>query len=65
MAYVNAVCAGRVTIFSTGGNIPPGFEFYVVTHSYSSRPFFCALGLPIIMSHLCARDIISQGFLSI
>ena len=43
MAYVNAVCAGRVTIFSTGGNIPPGFEFYVVTRSYSSHLFLCAL----------------------
>ena len=22
---------------------PPGFKFYVVTRSYSSRPFLCAL----------------------
>ena len=24
--------------------IPPGLEFYEVTHSYSSRPFLCTLG---------------------
>ena len=24
--------------------MPPGFKFYIVTHSYSSRPFLCALG---------------------
>ena len=33
----------RVTIFSTGGEIPPCFDFYVVTRSYSSRPFLCVL----------------------
>ena len=31
----------RVTIFSTGRKC---FDFYVVTRSYSSRPFLCALG---------------------
>ena len=43
MAYVNAACAGCVTMFSTGGKFRPGFEFHVVTRSYSSRPFLCAL----------------------
>ena len=33
----------RVTIFSTGGKFRPAFDFYVVTRSYSSRPFLCAL----------------------
>ena len=33
----------RVTIFSSAGEIPPCFDFYVVTRSYSSRPFLCAL----------------------
>ena len=33
-----------VTIFVLVGN-PPGFEFCIVAHSYSSRPFLCALGL--------------------
>ena len=33
----------RVTIFSTGGEIPPCFDFYVVRRSYSSRSFLCAL----------------------
>ena len=27
MAYVNAACAGRVTIFSTGGKVRPGSNF--------------------------------------
>ena len=44
MDYVNAACAGHVTIFSTGGKFRPGFKFYVVTRSYSSRPFLCILG---------------------
>ena len=35
----------RVTIFSTGGEIPPCFDFCVVTRSYSSPPFLCALDL--------------------
>ena len=29
--------------FSTGGEIPPCFDFYVVTRFYSSLPFLCAL----------------------
>ena len=29
--------------FSTGGEILPCFNFYIVTCSYSSRPFLCAL----------------------
>ena len=29
--------AVRVTIFSTAGKIPPCFDYYVVTRSYSSR----------------------------
>ena len=33
----------RVTIFSTGGEIPPCFDFCIVTRSYSSCPFLCAL----------------------
>ena len=37
--------AVRVTIFSTGGEILSCFDFYIVTHSYSSRPLLCALGL--------------------
>ena len=32
-----------VTIFSTGGEILPCFNFYIVTGSYSSHPFLCAL----------------------
>jgi len=31
--------------FSTGGKFRPVSIFYVVTRSYSSRPFLCALGL--------------------
>ena len=35
----------RVTIFSAGGKFCPAcFDFYVVTRSYSSRLFLCALG---------------------
>ena len=34
----------RVTIFSTGGEIPPCFDFYAVTRSYSSLLFLCVLG---------------------
>ena len=45
-AYFYTACAVHVTIFSTGGEIPPGFEFYIVTHS--SRPFLSALALPNI-----------------
>ena len=45
MAYVYEACTVRVTIFSTGGIIPAGFKFYGVTHSYSSRPFLCALAI--------------------
>ena len=33
----------RVTIFSTGREIPPCFDFYVVTCYYSSHLFLCAL----------------------
>ena len=33
----------HATIFSTGGEIPPCFDFYVVTRSYSSHLFLCAL----------------------
>ena len=43
MAYVKAACTGRVTIFSTGGKLRTGLEFYVVTRSFSSRPFLCTL----------------------
>ena len=32
-------CTVRVTIFSTGNK----FQIYLVTHSYSSQPFLCAL----------------------
>ena len=32
-------------LFLVLAGIPPCFDFYVVTHSYSSRPFLCALGL--------------------
>ena len=46
MAYFYATCTVGVTIYSTGGEIPPSFEFYIVTHSYSSRPFLSALALP-------------------
>ena len=28
----------------------PCFNFYVVTHSYSSRPFLCALAAPYVFS---------------
>ena len=39
-------CTVYVTIFSTGGKlIPTSFEFYVVTHSFSSHPFLCTLGI--------------------
>ena len=37
----STACAVCVTIFSTGG---PCCDFYVVTRSYSSQPFLCALG---------------------
>ena len=40
---IYAACTVRVTIFSTDGEIPPCFNFYIVTRSYSSRPFLCAL----------------------
>ena len=43
MAYVNAACAGRVAIFSTGGKFCPVSNFMLL-RSYSSRPFLCALG---------------------
>ena len=46
MAYFYATCTVRVTIYSTGGEIPPSFEFYIVTRSYSSCPFLSALALP-------------------
>ena len=43
-------CAVRVTIFST----VQFFKFYGVTHSYSSRPFLCALGVCVCMYvHAC------------
>ena len=39
MAYVSAVCAGHVTIFSTGGKFRPVLNFLhaltQVTHSYA------------------------------
>ena len=37
LSNINAASAVRVTIFSTS------FEFYIVTHSYSSHPFLRAL----------------------
>jgi len=40
MAYFYVVCTVRVTIFSIGGKFRP---VYVVTRSYSSCPFLCAL----------------------
>ena len=46
MAYFYATCTVGVTIYSTGWEIPPGFEFYIVTRSYSSCPFLSALALP-------------------
>ena len=36
--------------------IPPGFEFYVVTRSYSSRPFLCTLAISngvVLFAILC------------
>ena len=39
----SAACAVRVTIFSTGGEIPPCCDFYVVTHSYSSHRSYAHL----------------------
>ena len=39
--YVYAACTVCVTIFSTGSK----FKFYVVTRSYSSHLFTCALDL--------------------
>jgi len=42
LASFYPVCTVHVTIYSTGGEISPSFEFYVVTCSYSSRPS-CAL----------------------
>jgi len=33
------------------GKIPPCFDYYVVTHSYSSRPFLCALGAVLWRKH--------------
>ena len=42
----NTACTVHVTIFSTSWHeIPPCFDFYVVTRSYSSRPFLCALAI--------------------
>ena len=41
------VRAQGVLLFLVLAVIPPGFKFYVVTRSYSSRPFLCALGLLI------------------
>ena len=35
--YIHAIC---VIIFNTGGQ----FRIYIVTRSYSSRPFLCAFG---------------------
>ena len=43
MANVYTACAGRVTIFSTGGKFRPVSKFYGVTPFYSSRPFLCTL----------------------
>ena len=37
-------CIVCVTIFSTGGKFQPVLKFYIVTHSYSNRPFLRALG---------------------
>ena len=43
MTYSYAVCAVHITIFSTGGEILPSFEYYVVARSYSR--FFAPLGV--------------------
>ena len=40
-------CTVRVTIFGIGGKFRPVLN--LVTHSYSSRPFLCALA-PILLS---------------
>ena len=50
-------CAVRVTIYSNGSIVPPGFKFiYVVTHSYSSRLFLCAL---VKMARVCDNPYLS------
>ena len=41
MAYVCALLCSTCYYFSS--ITPTGFKFYAVTHSYSSRPFLCAL----------------------
>ena len=47
MTYVYALLCICVTIFSSDSIIPPGFKFTELhTHSYSSRPFLCALVTP-------------------
>ena len=33
--------------------IPPCFDFYVITRSYSSRPFLCTLGMWYTQLHAC------------
>ena len=38
--YAHVQC---VLLFLVPGEIPPGVEFYIVTHSYSSCLFLCAL----------------------
>ena len=43
MAYIYAAGAVRVTIFSISGKNYDRFKFYVVTRSYSSYQFLCAL----------------------
>ena len=60
----------RVTIFSTGGEILPCFDFYIVTCCYSSRSFLSALvkgnsslvlGLSIYIHHLSLAVQTSNG----
>ena len=41
----HAQCA-VFTLLSTGGETWPGFKFYVVTRSYSGRPFLYILDDP-------------------
>ena len=46
--------SSTVTIFRI---IPPGFKFYVVTRSYSSRSFLCAPGYAIDPNVLADRHL--------
>ena len=54
-------CAVCVIIFSTGGKFRPVFFFYVVTRSYSSRPFLCAQLVPRPLSLLLIHVIKHKG----